>query len=312
MADLAHGCRAPGGVGRRRAALRSSACQAVAGRLIACFELRQRLAERVRCSGRSAFGQGLHRFLRLRPASRRAFGRLLRRRRRSSAGVERAERFVGGRPPVARPRPRASCSAPSSARPEPSASRPAPVGGFRDPAAELPDAVAARARLRPTRSSSSSGPPFSLPASSAVAVLAQRLGPLRRPAPGRSPPAPPGARRSCAASGSAPSSRSASVIGPSSVAATTTKGDSKPGPTVRAMSSLSARAGLSSASCSGLGGPVFSAERRRRQDEDDGADRDRDRERAAQRGADERHQPRPLGRRRRRRSASGRRWGRAG
>ena len=94
------------------------------------------------------------------------------------------------------------------------------------------------------------------------------------------------------------SSRSGSVIGPFSVAATTTKGDSKPGPTERAISSLSARAGLLSSSCSGLGGPVFSASAGPARSRTTAPIAIADRRRAAQRGGDHRHQAASARRRR--------------
>ena len=107
-------------------------------------------------------------------------------------------------------------------------------------------------------------------------------------------------------------SRAGSVIGPCSVAATTTKGDSKPGPTDRARSSLSCGPDRP-LQLGRAGRPGLQAEGRERQGEDDDPDQDRDRRRAAQGGGYQRHQPRRRpGRAPRARSASGRRWRRAG
>ena len=98
----------------------------------------------------------------------------------------------------------------------------------------------ARARLRPTRLTLASGPSFPPPSSvlpcsrSGVTASETRAGPITA--------CTPGSLEIFRCQRLSASSRSGSVIGPLSVAATTTKGDSKPGPTERAISSLSVRA----------------------------------------------------------------------
>ena len=141
-------------------------------------------------------------------------------------------------PLVARPRPLAISCAPSPARSEPWASRPAPSLASEMPPRSCSTPPAATLRLRPRRPSCLTGPMLPSEASAALPCSCSGLvrfatwaGPITNCTPGIR------AIRRCQRSSA--SRFLASVIGPSSLAATTWYGASKPGLSVSAISSTS-------------------------------------------------------------------------
>ena len=149
----------------------------------------------------------------------------------------------------------------------PRASRPAPSLASEMPPRSCATPPAATPRLRPSRPSCLTGPMFAVGGEQRVAEFLQRLDPLARPAPGRSPPA----RRAASAIRCWKRSSAARLLG---------VGDRRlrrwrrrPGTALRSRARSRRRSvprpggpGRPVGSCSGLGGPVFSADRRRRQD----------------------------------------------